>query len=142
MKFQSLVNFPNKINKIIKMFLFFWFFTCFPHILFLTGLHFLQKGLMLHYVHTLTMLKQVNFGKHIWINMSKMRKDHTYCKLSSRDEVFTRLFVLLTGVSSSRDQILSRRKRVNSKRHFTIDRDDFIPGRVSSQDELSCINTL
>ena len=29
---------------------------------------------------------------------------------------------------SSRDEISSRQKRVNSKRHFTIDRDDFIPG--------------
>ena len=55
--------------------------------------------------------------------------------------VFTRLFfipggnfipVFLTGMSSSRDEILSRQKRVNSKRHFTIDRDDFIPGRVST----------
>ena len=29
---------------------------------------------------------------------------------------------------SSRDEISSWQKRVNSKRHFTIDRDDFIPG--------------
>ena len=31
---------------------------------------------------------------------------------------------------SSRDEISSRQKRVNSKTHFTIDRDDFIPGLV------------
>ena len=43
---------------------------------------------------------------------------------------------------SSRDEISSRQKRVNSKRHFTIDRDDFIPGRVSSRDEISRANTL
>ena len=43
---------------------------------------------------------------------------------------------------SSRDEISSRQKRVNSKRHFTIDRDDFIPGRVSSRDEISRVNTL
>ena len=43
---------------------------------------------------------------------------------------------------SSRDEILSRQKRVNSKRHFTIDRDDFILGRVSSRDEISRGNTL
>ena len=30
---------------------------------------------------------------------------------------------------SSRDETSSRQKRVSSKRHFTIDRDDFIPGR-------------
>ena len=34
----------------------------------------------------------------------------------------------LKGMSSSQDEISSRQKRVNSKRHFTIDRDDFIPG--------------
>ena len=30
---------------------------------------------------------------------------------------------------SSRDEMSSRQKRVSSKRHFTIDRDDFIPRR-------------
>ena len=34
----------------------------------------------------------------------------------------------LTGMSSSWDKISSRQKRVNSKKHFTIDRDDFVPG--------------
>ena len=43
---------------------------------------------------------------------------------------------------SSLDEISSRQKRVNSKRHFTIDRDDFILGRVSSQDEVSRVNNL
>ena len=43
---------------------------------------------------------------------------------------------------SSRDEISSQQKRVNSKRHFTIDRDDFIPGRVSSRDEISSVKTL
>ena len=43
---------------------------------------------------------------------------------------------------SSRDEITKKKKRVNSKRHFTIDRDDFIPGRVSSWDEISRVNTL
>ena len=43
---------------------------------------------------------------------------------------------------SSQDEISSRQKRVNSKRHFTIDKDDFILGRVSSQDEISRVNTL
>ena len=40
------------------------------------------------------------------------------------------------------DEISSRQKRVNSKRHFTTDRNDFIPGRVSSPDEISRVNTL
>ena len=50
--------------------------------------------------------------------------------------------VFLKGMSSSRDEISSRQKRVNSKRHFTIDRDDFVSGRVSSRDEISRVNTL
>ena len=53
---------------------------------------------------------------------------------SSRDEI--------SSLSFTRDEISSRQKRVNSQRHFTIDRDDFIPGRVSSQDEISRVNTL
>ena len=36
--------------------------------------------------------------------------------------------VFLTGMSSLRDEISSWWKRVNSKRNFTINRDDFIPG--------------
>ena len=43
---------------------------------------------------------------------------------------------------SSRDEISSWQKRVNSKRHFTIYRNDFIPERVSSGDEISRVNTL
>ena len=43
---------------------------------------------------------------------------------------------------SSHDEISSRQKSVNSKRHFTIDTDDFIPGRASSTDEISRVNTL
>ena len=43
---------------------------------------------------------------------------------------------------SSRNEISSRQKRVNSTRHFTIDRNNFIPGRVSSRDEVSSINTF
>ena len=49
--------------------------------------------------------------------------------------------VFLTAMSSSRYDILSQQKRVNSKTHFTIDRDGFVPGRVSSWDEISRVNT-
>ena len=62
-------------------------------------------------------------------------KKHAHFKISFRDEVFTWLFLC-------RDEISSRQKRVNSKRHFTIHRDDFIRGRVSSRDEISRVNTL
>ena len=50
------------------------------------------------------------------------------------------IHAFLTRMSSSLDEILSRQKHV--KRHFTIDRDDFIPGRVSSRVEISRVNTL
>ena len=49
---------------------------------------------------------------------------------------------LLTGMSSSRDEISSRQKRVNSKRHCTIGRNNFIRGRVSSWVEILRVNTL
>ena len=90
---------------------------------------------MFHYINTFIMFKHVKFGKHIWKHTSK----HAHFKISSRDEMFTRLFffffipgwnfmpVFLTWMSSSQDEISSRQKRVNSKRHFTIDRDDFVP---------------
>ena len=41
-------------------------------ILFLFGLHFLQRGLMFHYIHTLIMFKHVEFGKHTRIHTSKI----------------------------------------------------------------------
>ena len=50
--------------------------------------------------------------------------------------------VFLTEMSSSQDVISSREKCVNSKRHFPIDMDDFISGRVSFLDEISRVNTL
>ena len=59
---------------------------------------------------------------------------------SSWDEISSLYF--LTGMSTSRNEISSRQKRVNSKRHFTIDRDNFIPGRVLSRDKISLVNTL
>ena len=52
--------------------------------------------------------------------------------------MFTGLFFFY----SSRDESSSRQKRVNSKRHLNVDRDDFIPGRVSSGDEISRVNTI
>ena len=52
------------------------------------------------------------------------------------------ILVFSTGMNSFRDKVSSRQKCVNSKRNFTIERDDFATGRVSSQDEISCVNTL
>ena len=114
------------------MFLHFWFFTCCAHP-FSYRTSFFTKGsyaLLCSYFH------------------------YAHLEISSRDEVFTCFFlfffitgwifisVFLTGMSSSRNEISSRQKYVNRKKHFTIDRDDFILGRISSQEEVSRIKTI
>ena len=112
------------------MFLKFLYFTCCLHpFSFRTSLFIL--GLMFHYIH--------NFISKI------KKKKHAHFKISSRDEVFRLLFfipIFLTEMSSSWNEISSRQERVNSKRHFTMDRDDFVPGRVSFRDEISRVNTF
>ena len=51
-------------------------------------------------------------------------------------------FFFHPGMSSFRDETSSQQKHVNSKRHFTIERDDFIPRQISSWDEFLSVNTL
>ena len=77
-------------------------------------------------------------------------------KISTWDEAFTWFFfffsffilgcnfilVFSTGMNSFRDKVSYRQKCSNSKKNFTIERVDFATGRVSSQDEISCVNTL
>ena len=113
-----------------------FYFLLVALILFLFGLHFIKRPYVSLYLY-FHYFKHVNLGKHIWIHTSKIFKRYAHFKISSRDEVFTHLFfilgwnfipVFLTGMSSSQDEISSRQKRVNSKRHFTINRDDFVPG--------------
>ena len=55
-------------------------------------------------IHTLIMFRLVNFGKHIWVHKSKIKEIYTYFKISSWDEVFTRLFFFF----SSRNALTSR----------------------------------
>ena len=74
------------------------------------------------------MFKHVKVGKHIEYMRQKLSKN--MLKISSRG-IYTSFFLFfipafLAGMSSSRDKISSRQKRINKKRHFTIDRDDFI----------------
>ena len=71
----------------------------------------------------------------------KFHSFHSGMKLTYKQKFCTGKSTL-TGMSSQRDEISSRQKRVNSKRHYTIDRDDFTPGRVSSRDEILLVNTL
>ena len=77
--------------------------------------------------------------ERIFEHMRQNLKKHAHFKISCQDEVFRRLFFFFF---SSQDEISSRQKRVNSKRHFTIDRDDLVPGRVSSREEISDVNIL
>ena len=88
-----------------------FYFLLVALILFLFGLHFLQRRLIFHYIHTFIMFKHAEFGKHTWIDTSKLKK-HAHFKISSRYEVFTGLFFFFSSLS-------------------------FFPGRVSSRDEIS-----
>ena len=130
------------------MFLHFWFFTCCLHSFsFGTSLFFIKRPYVL-FIHTPTMFEHVNVGKHIWIIRQKLIKNMLILKFHPEmkcSHVFFSLFhprMKSHPCLLSWDEISSRQKRVNSKRHFTIDRDDFIPGRVSSRDEISHVNTL
>ena len=77
---------------------------------------------MFHYIHTFIMLKHVEFVKHIWIHTSKTKK-HVHFKISSQDEVFTRLFFFFF---SSRDEISS----------LSFNSWNFVSGWNSSRDEI------
>ena len=124
-------------------------------ILFLFGLY---KEALCFIMFILSLCSNMLLWKAYLNTLRQKLKKHAPFKTSSREEMFTRLFLFF----SSRDEIASpsfwlsfwqgsvhsrmnisfRQKRVNSKRHFTRDRDDFIPERVSSQDEISRVNTL
>ena len=107
-------------------------------ILFLFRLHFLLSSCS----------KMLNLENILEYIPQKLKK-RAHFKISSPDEVLTRLFSFFFHLRmkfhpcfSSWDENSSRQKRVNSKRHFTIDTDDFIPGQASSADEISRVNTL
>ena len=71
MKFQFFQNFTKKKIEIIKMFLHFWFFTCLQLFSFRTSLFIKRSHVSLH---SYSMFKHVNFGKHIWMHTSKTLK--------------------------------------------------------------------
>ena len=102
---------------------------------------------MFYYVHTFIMF--INLESIFEYIRQKLKK-LAYFKISSWDEVFIRLVFFFTF----RYEISSLSfwqgwthpgmnfERVNSNRHFTIDRDVFIPRRVSPRDEISRVNNL
>ena len=82
---------------------------------------------------TFIMFKHVKVGKYIEHMRQNLSKDmlivkfHPGMKYLHMSFFFPPRDQILTGMSSSQVEISSRRKRVNSLRQFTIDRDDFIP---------------
>ena len=115
---------------------------------FFSGFIFYKRGLCFT-IFTLSLCSNMLNLENILQYIRQKLKNHAYFKISSWDEVFTRLFfpffhpgMKFHHCLSSWDEISSRQERVNSNIHFTIDTDDFIPGRVSSQDEISRVNTL
>ena len=129
------------------MFLCFWFFTCCPHPFSFRNSLFIKSPYVslcscIHYVQTYWLWKA--------IHTSKIK--HTHFKIYTRMKCLQYFFFF-----SSRDETSSLsfwqrwvhpgmkfhlgKKRLNSKRHFTLDRDEFVRGRVSSQDEISPVNT-
>ena len=120
------------IENVFKIFIFYLFSSSF----FFSDFTFCKEALCFIIFILWLCLNRLTL-KSIFEFITKIKeKRHGHFKISSWDEVFTRLFfflprwnfipVFLIGMSSSWDEILSRQKRVNSKRHFTIDRDDFM----------------
>ena len=147
MKFQSFLNFPKKIQEIIKMFLHCWFFTCCPHPFSFRASFFIKRPYMFHNIHTFIMFKHVEFGKHTWIHTYVKNLKKTYLKFLPGMKCSHVFFFIF----SSRDEISSLSlipgwnfilAKTWKQRHFTINRDDFIRGRVLSLDEISRVNTL
>ena len=131
-------KFHKENNNKKKMFLHFLFFTCFAHPFFFSGFTFYKEAICFIIFRFSLCSNMLNLENILEYIRQKLKR-HARFKISSWDEVFTCLFifffipgwnfipVFLTGMSSSGDEILSRQKRVNNKRHLIIDRDYFIP---------------
>ena len=99
---QNEISIFCKLPKKNKMLLYCWFFTCCPHPFSFRASFFIKRPYVslysyFHYVQTCWIWKT-------YLNTYvKNLKKHAHFKISSQDEVFTRLFFLL----SSRDEISS-----------------------------------
>ena len=129
------------------MFLDFRFFTCCAHPFSFRASLFIRR-------HYLTLYSYFHYVQTYWICKTYLntyvnnRKNMLILKFRPRMKCLHVCFSFFHPRMKfypclwSQDEISSLEKHVNSKRHFTIDRDDFIPGRVLSQDENSRLNTL
>ena len=114
----------------LEFFIFYLLSSCF----FFSDFFFFKKALCL-IISILPSCSNTLNLESIFEYIRQKLKKQAHFKISSRDEVFTRLFFF-------HPRMKFRQKRLNSKRHFSIDRNDFVPGRVSSQDEISRVSTL
>ena len=126
MKFQSFLNFAKKITEIIKMFLHFLIFYLLSLSFFFSDFTSIKRPYVSLYSH-FHYAQNINFGSMFEYIRQKLKRKYAHLIISSRDEVFTRPFSFF----SSRDEISSWKKRVNSKRHFTIQ-----TGMISSRDKF------
>ena len=115
------------------MFLHFYFLLVRSSFFFLSFTFYKETSCFIMFILSLcsNMLNLENMLEYI---RQKLKK-HARFKISSRDEVFTRLIFFF-------HPRMKFHLGKNVQRHLTIDRDDFIPGRVSSWDEISRVNTL
>ena len=106
--FSKLHKENNKNNENVFTFLIFYLLCSFIFI------RPLQKDLMLHYVHTFIMFKHVNFGNHIWIYTTKIKKACPFKNFIPGWSIYMSFFVFF----SSRDKFYL----------CLFDRDEFITG--------------
>ena len=131
MEFQSFLNPSKKIKEIkcfyvfdfllVFIFFFFWDFTFFiqrPYVSFILSLC----------SNTLTLESICEYIRQKLIKNMLILKFHPEMKCLHVCFSFFHPGMKSHPCLSSQDEISSRQKRVNSKRNFTIDRDDFIPG--------------
>ena len=106
---------------LLSSFFFFWNFTFFMKRPYVSFIH------VLIMFETLTLESIFEYIRQKLIKNMVILKFHPGMKCSHVFFSFFHPGMKFHPCLSSRDEISSRQKRVNSQRHFTIDRDDFIP---------------
>ena len=86
---------------------------------------------MFHDIYVLSLCSNALTLESIFVHIrQKLKKNILILKFHPGMKCLHALFYFIFIFFSSWGEISSQQKRVNSRRHFTIDRDDFIPGRV------------
>ena len=127
MKFNSKENLPFCMETYDKTYR--WYVKT------LDGYFFREVTLFIIFVRLFFLLRHFRSSRPLLLCIEGVRRN--FVKFTGKHLCQSLFFFF-----SPRDEISSQQKRVNSKRRFTVDRDDFILGRVSSRDEISRVNTL